>query len=117
EASSHTVCRRCSRRIFLISEKRGDDDARTRIQSGFFKRSAATTLIAYLANMGAVFDAPVCLTPGALGGGAPGGTSELMGLPAGSCDVLEVSGDDRSEFGACFRDRPRDAEIGKLRHH
>src|SRR5207248_10658038 len=81
EASSHTVCRRCSRRIFLISEKRGDDGARTRIQSGFFKRSAATTLIAYLANMGAVFDAPVCLTPGALGGGAPGGTSGLTTCP------------------------------------
>ena len=35
DASSQTVCSLCSRRIFLISLKRGDDAARTRIQSGF----------------------------------------------------------------------------------
>ncbi len=62
EASSHTVCRRCSRRIFLISLNRGDDGARTRIQSGFFSRSAAITLI----GMREVFAAPVCLIPASL---------------------------------------------------
>ncbi len=42
EASSHTVCRRCSRRISLISKKRGDEGARTRIHSGLRSGSAAT---------------------------------------------------------------------------
>jgi len=36
-ASSHTVTRLFSRTIFFVSAKTGDDDARTRIQLGFFK--------------------------------------------------------------------------------
>ena len=59
DASSHTVCRLCSRRIALISRKRGDDAARTRIHGGLRSVSAATTLI----GMRAVLPAPFCLTP------------------------------------------------------
>ena len=45
-ASSHTVCRRCLRRIFLISKKRVPGlPARTRIHAGFFSTSAGSTLI------------------------------------------------------------------------
>ena len=78
DASSHTVCSRCSRRIVLISLNRGDDAARTRIQSGFFRRSVATTLIAYWANTRAVFASPLCLTPAALGGTATGSVGVVM---------------------------------------
>ena len=63
EASSHTVWSWFSRRIRLISKKRGDDGARTRIHGGFGSSGAACTLI----GMRAVFAAPVCLTPWALG--------------------------------------------------
>ena len=45
EASSHTVNNSCSRRIFLISPKRVDEDAAfTRIHSGFFRVSLCSTL-------------------------------------------------------------------------
>ena len=53
DASSHTVCRRWSRRIFLISLKRGLDDARTRIHSGLGSRAAVITLIGILAVLAA----------------------------------------------------------------
>src|SRR5215813_3796709 len=74
DASSHTVCRLCSRRIFLISPKRGDDGARARIHSGFFRRSAGTILI----GMRAVFASPLCLTPAELSGAAGHGVGEVM---------------------------------------
>ena len=74
DASSHTVCRLCSRRILLISTKRGDDAARTRIHAGFFSASAATTLI----GMRDVFASPLCLTPAALAGVAGGVPSVVM---------------------------------------
>ncbi len=78
DASSHTVCSRCSRRMPLISLNRGDDAARTRIQSGFLSRGAATTLI----GIRAVFDPPLCLTPAAFsaaaGGAATGSVGEVM---------------------------------------
>src|SRR5450631_3231597 len=45
EASSQTVCRFASRRIFLISVKRSPPPARTRIHSGLRKGSDCTTLI------------------------------------------------------------------------
>ena len=44
DASSHTVCRLCSRRACLISLKRRLLAARTRIQSGFFSRSCGHDL-------------------------------------------------------------------------
>src|SRR5471032_3209448 len=45
EASSQTVCRCASRRIFLISVKGSPPPARTRIHSGLRKGSEGTTLI------------------------------------------------------------------------
>ena len=62
EASSQTVCSRCSRRICLISVKRlVEVAARTLIQGGFRSTSlAGTTLI----GMRAVLPAPLCLADG-----------------------------------------------------
>src|SRR5258705_3363125 len=58
EASSQTVCRRCSRRIRLISWKRESGiGARTRIQSGLASFAFGTNCSR------AVFSAPFCLTP------------------------------------------------------
>ena len=63
DASSHTVCRLCARRICLISAKRGDEAARTRIHGGFLSRSAGTIL---MRDARAVFAPPLCLTPASL---------------------------------------------------
>ncbi len=62
EASSQTVCSRCSRRICLISSKRELCEAAfTRIQEGFFRISpAGTTLI----GMREVLAAAFCLALG-----------------------------------------------------
>ncbi len=55
-ASSQTVCRRCSRRICLISWKRVPGlPALTRIQSGFFRTSAGSTLIGMRAVLACAF--------------------------------------------------------------
>lgn len=60
-ASSHTVCRLCSRRIVLISLKRELPVAAfTRIHSGFFSFSIGTILI----GMRAVFACAFCLAVG-----------------------------------------------------
>ena len=52
----------------MISEKRGELEARTRIQSGFFSGSAATTLM----GMRAVFDVALVLDAGGVVGGRRG---------------------------------------------
>src|SRR6185436_19661897 len=78
DASSHTVCRLCARRIRLISVKRGDDGALTRIQSGFLSRSAGTILMSYLAKTRAVLSLPLCFTPAAFEGIGVG--SSIAGL-------------------------------------
>src|SRR6185295_11224139 len=64
EASSQTVCSRCSRRMRLISKKRGDDGARTRIHGGLRRGSVATTLI----GIRAVLPVALCLMPAAFDG-------------------------------------------------
>ena len=62
-ASSHTVCRRYSRNMFLISPKREDSlCARTRIHAGFASFSCATILI----GMRAVLSRPFCLAEGSV---------------------------------------------------
>ena len=56
EASSQTVCRRASRSTCLTSRKRSPCETRTRIQAGFAKAGAASTVI----GMRAVFRLPRC---------------------------------------------------------
>ncbi len=102
DASSHTVCRLCSRRIFLISEKRGDDGARTRIHSGFCSARAATTLI----GMRAVLASPLCLTPAALAGGG-GGSALSMVIDCVKC-AASIGASSRPRLST----RARDAEVG-----
>src|SRR4051812_16843624 len=60
EASSHTVCRFCARRMRLMSWKRESGiAARTRIHAGFASASRGTILM----GMRAVFFAPFSFTP------------------------------------------------------
>src|SRR5882672_12156252 len=91
EASSQTVCRRCSRRIRLISWKRESGiGARTRIQSGLAS-------FAFGMNFsGAVLRAPFSLTP----------ASRMLELPR------QYGG----EFPAQAFGVAGDAEIARLRH-
>src|SRR5712671_423277 len=61
DASSHTVCSFCSRRMRLMSWKRESElGARTRIQAGLASASRGTILM----GMRAVFSAPFSFTPG-----------------------------------------------------
>src|SRR4051794_11251640 len=65
EASSHTVCSFCSRRMRLMSWNREPGPgARTRIHAGLASASRGTILMAYFSNARAVFFSPFSLTPG-----------------------------------------------------
>src|SRR5262249_1813543 len=110
DASSQTVWRLCARRICLISAKRGDDGARTRIHSGLRRRSVATTLIGILA----VFASPRCLTPAAPGGETLSSVMPVVPEPTSAC-AAKPPGEDRRKLGTRFLDALRDAEIGELR--
>src|ERR1700743_1576040 len=75
-ASSHTVCRLCSRRICLISEKRELPVAAfTRIHSGFFSFSIGMILI----GMRAVLACAFCFAVASYAAGA-GAASGMAGF-------------------------------------
>ena len=58
EASSHTVCSRCSRSTRFMSRNRGACDNRTRIQSGFASIDAGLISITRRPGRGAVLASP-----------------------------------------------------------
>src|SRR5438094_8734295 len=93
EASSHTVCRFCSRRMCLSAWKREfGAGARTRIQAGLASGSRGTILI----GMRSVLARPFSLIP----------ASRMLELP---CQA-------RRELGADFVGRFLDAKVARLRH-
>src|SRR4029077_15252508 len=95
EASSHTVCSFCSRRICLISPKREFGlAALTRIQSGFFSVSFGTILI----GIRAVLACPFSFTP------------------ASRTACLQVRGNASRKLVTERIDSSSDAKIARLRH-
>ena len=116
DASSQTVCRWCSRRICLISWKRGDDGARTRIQSACCSALGRDDLDGDARGLGAA----LVLDAGGVGRRRRRVASPVMRPPGRSVDVGTIRASPmRQQIGASsrparstLRATPRSRELG-----